>query len=574
MSFRKTRVHLMGKSNADARTISTSPVSNRLPLHEKQPLNTSAMITRTENPIERSILKYKTWSKKTKLKNQESSQPDYRMFHDPPDFADVKQKVENLRVLQKNKSESALTESFSKFIQSSGVSLKSKFAKMDKQRKGIISLEEFREVLDDIGAPSNLLKNSSKLFEELGGKDESLNYPSLFTHMFSSTLPILPNIEKEAPTRVIDKRSVPPNQLENIFNYGKRIRQFLKSQYKNPESLISDLSQISKSDHISLHNLKSFITSKLSEDKTIKVTQRELEGFLGSYDYNKDLDTSTKEVAKYIFLDEIVAANYLHLKKRAIPPLRSTNSADGVDVNRLKKLLLDIEHKVFTQGPNQTLPAFKLFDKDNDGYLTIEDLEQGLSLIQVPHSSEDTQKLMNFLDENSNGFVTFAEFSKVIQPNIITINHVKLNESDEKHLNISQPSTTFYLNQKKNLPEAFIPSLGDTSLKIPTRYSSSPPVQNTFTNFAPSADSAMFLGDKEKFSAKKFEPINLNHEDKKRLKTVADGRIDYLRKTREAQEFRVKEKDDKELALENQKIIIRARMKNDYETKCKMGIIS
>ena len=157
MSFRKTRVHLMGKSNADARTISTSPVGNRLPLHEKQSLNTSAIIARTENPIERSILKYKTWSKKTKLKNQESSQPDYRMFHDPPDYANVKQKVENLRVLQQNKSESALTESFSKFIQSSGVSLKSKFSKIDKQRKGIISLEELREVLDDIGAPSNLL---------------------------------------------------------------------------------------------------------------------------------------------------------------------------------------------------------------------------------------------------------------------------------------------------------------------------------------------------------------------------------------------------------------------------------
>ena len=574
MSFRKTRVHLMGKSNADVRTISSSPIRTRLPLHDKPLLNTSANTTLPENPIESSILKYSTWNKKPKPKNQESLKIDNRMFHDPPDFANVKQKIENLKILHQNKSESALTESFTKFIQSSGISLKNKFSKLDKRRNGIISLDEFRQVLDDIGAPSNLLINSSKLFEELGGKGEALNYPSLFTNMFSSTLPILPNIEKEPPIRIIDKRTVPPNQLENIFNYGKRIRQFLKSKYKSPESLINDLSQVSSNDRISLQNLKTFISSKLSEDRNLKITQRELEGFLCSYDYNKDQDTSSKEVAKYIFLDDIVAANYLHIKKRAIPPLRSSNKLDNTDSAQMKKLLLEIEQKVFTQGPNQTLPAFKLFDKDNDGYLTLEDLEQGLSLIQVPHTSEDTQKLMSFLDENSNGFVTFAEFSKVIQPNIITVNYIKLNDSEDKHLNISQPSTTFYLNQKKNLPDAFIPSLGDTRLKVSTRYSSTPPFQNTFTNFAPSEDSAMFLSDKERYSAKKFEPTNLNHEDKTRLKTVADGRVEYLRKTRQEQEFRVKAKDEKEVALENQKIAIKARMKDEYETKCKMGIIS
>ena len=72
---------------------------------------------------------------------------------------------------------------------------------------------------------------------------------------------------------------------------------------------------------------------------------------------------------------------------------------------------------MFVQGPAQSLSVFKNFDKDGDGYLTIEDIEQGLTLSQIEHTAEDSKNLMSFLDENCNGFVTFSEFSSKVPPN-------------------------------------------------------------------------------------------------------------------------------------------------------------
>ena len=67
MSFRKPRVHLAGKSNADLRTISATPVKVRIPIQER----TFAKIPNSfreqiENPIEKSIKRYKSWNKKVK----------------------------------------------------------------------------------------------------------------------------------------------------------------------------------------------------------------------------------------------------------------------------------------------------------------------------------------------------------------------------------------------------------------------------------------------------------------------------------------------------------------------------
>lgn len=578
MSFRKTRVHLTGKSNADGRTITTSPIRTRPALHEKTVLNSSALIiTPAEDPIEKSILKYKSWNKKLKTESREAPRPDFKPKHDPPDYSNVKKKVEVLRNLQdqKKSSTASLSEQFSKFIQSSGIGIKSQFIKADKRKKGNLTLQEFKELLESLNAPSSIASNSQKLFEELGGADDLLDYREFNKNIAPKELhlPQISSSEKAENFRVIDKKSAPPNQLENIFNYGKRLRQYLKIVYKTPENLVEELDKTGRNDRISVNGLKDFILGKLAEDGSLKITQRELEGFLASYDYNKDQDTSVKEVAKYVFLDDLVAANYLHIKKRAIPPLRDQIRSDGQDTARIKRILLDIEHKVFTQGPNQTLAAFKMFDKDGDGYLTVEDVEQGLSLAQIKHSPEDTLKLFNFLDDNQNGFVTFAEFSKVIQPNIITINREKLNESEEQHLNISQPSTSFYTYQKNKLPDPPQALIPETVLKVPNRYSSSPPFQNTFTNFAPSADSAMFLSDKDRYTAKKFEPTNLHHEDKNKVRKVAEGRIEYLKKTRQLRDERVKEIDDKERELDGQKVMARAKAKYEYEAKCKMGMI-
>ncbi|OMJ66253.1 hypothetical protein SteCoe_36964 [Stentor coeruleus] len=583
MSYRKARVHMTGKSNADVRTISTSPLRARIPIQERSFVQTSTSFTKNqaEDPIDLSIQKYKTWNKKVKNTSEKEvpkPDPNRRLKEDPPDFANVKLKVELLRTQQEISPpmSSSLKNELKEFIKNESISLKSQFIKSDKTKSGILSFEEFKKVLDDINVPNSIIKNAQSLYNELGGDSNGINYKNIVDKITSSTLK-LPQIEtgeiQEKRIRLVDKRNAPLNQLENIYNKARKVRQFLKSTFKTPDALIAELKSTPTSDHISLEKLENFVISKLNDQKTIRVTKREMEGFLASYDYNKDQDTSISEVVKYVFMDDILAASHLHHKKRAIPPLRDNTKAESHDITRIKKLLLDIELKMFTQGPNQSLSVFRCFDKDADGYLTIEDIEQGLTISQVPHDNEDTIKLMKFLDENGNGFVTFSEFAKVIQPNILTVNREKFGESDEQHMNISQPSTEYHIYQQSRLP-IWNPEPQNFQLKLNTRYSASPAYKNTFTNFAPSSDSAMFMDDKDRYSAKKFEPININHDDKNKLRKSAEARMLYLQKTREINESRIREIDEKEKNLDNLKIIKRASVKNEYEAKCKAGLMN
>ncbi|OMJ67106.1 hypothetical protein SteCoe_35818 [Stentor coeruleus] len=584
MCYRKARVHQTGKSNADVRTISASPLSIRIPIQERSFVQTSTSFVKNigENPKDLSIQKYKTWNKKLKKltidKEPIKLDPNRRMKEDPPDFANVKTKVELLRSQQDFQipTNNIIQQELVEFVKNQSVGLKSKFIKADKNKSGILTFQDFKKVLEDINAPYGILRNLQTLYNELGGGSEGINYKEVVNKIYPRDVK-LPQIDvvegQENRVTLIDKRTAPLNQLENIYNNARKVRQFLKNTYKTQEALVAELKSSSSSEHVSLSRLESFVINKLNEMKTQKVSRREMDSFLASYDYNKDQATSISEVVKYVFMDDILAANHLHHKKRAIPPLREAGKIESQDINRIKKLLLDIEHKMFTQGPNQSLSVFKCFDKDADGYLTVEDLEQGLNLAQIPHSNDDTLKLMKFLDDNGNGFVTFNEFSKVIQPNILTINREKLGESLEKHMNISQPSTEYHIYQQSRLP-ALNSETQEFILKQSTRYSSSPPYKDTFVNFAPRVDCAMYMDDTTRLSAKKFEPISVSHEDKNKLRKSAEAKMIYLQKSREINENRIQEMDAKQRMLDMQKIIKSANVKSQYEAKCKAGLMN
>ena len=61
MCYRKPRVHLTGKSNADIRTISTTPIKDRIPIQERSLLTVSnSLIRQAEDPIETSMKTYKS----------------------------------------------------------------------------------------------------------------------------------------------------------------------------------------------------------------------------------------------------------------------------------------------------------------------------------------------------------------------------------------------------------------------------------------------------------------------------------------------------------------------------------
>lgn len=577
MSFKRPRVHLTGKSNADVRTISTTPVKTRIPIHERTFVMPSPAFNKLgEDPIETSMQKYKTWNKKIRsLSGKETSNQEFKMKHDPPDYAKLK-KIENKE--KKNFEIDKLQEQLVNHLKSSGFNANAQFIKADKYKNGLLSFEDFKQILESTNLPLEVSKNLKSLYTNLGGNHEGINYKNLSTITPTKASFKLPDLDFQVPLenklKIIDKRTAPLNQLEKIYKNGLKVRQFLKSIYKSSDILLKDLQSHHPNNRITMENLKDFVVDKLNEHKSIKVNKKEMEGFLSSYDYNKDTDTGINEVVEYVFMDDLVAGNHLHHKKRAVPPIRNALKFEKVDETRLKKLLMDIDHKMFTQGPAQNLSVFRSFDKDGDGYITIEDIEQGLTLASIDHTPEDSRILFAFLDDNQNGYVTFSEFSKKIQPNILTVNREKFNEDEEKHFNISQPSTKYHLLQQSKLYFWKPEEAQEHKLTLNTRYSASPAHQDTFYNFEAKPNTAMFISESERLGAKKFDPINMHHIDKQKIKKNKDARILYIQKTRENHHDRIKDIEERERIMDASKIEKSYKVKQEYEIKCKTGMIN
>ena len=494
------------------------------------------------------------------------------MQEDPPHFANVKNKIEKLHLKQDIPQDPNMNihEEVILHLKTQGINLKSQFFKLDKAKKGTVSFEEFKKIIENTNLPKNLKKNINKIYIELGGSTGGINYKEILSKIESNRLPDISGSQSyENRLKIIEKKTAPLNQLEKIYTNARAIRQFLKHLYNTPEALLKDLQQTSANNCISMENLKKFVIDKAADSEKQKITKKEVEGFLASYDYNKDSQTGIDEVASYVFMDDILAANHLHNKKRAIPPIRESSKLENIDLKRLKILLTNIEEKMFVQGPLQSLPVFRYFDRDADGYITLEDISKGLKLSQIEHTDQDCLTLVGFLDENKNGYVTYSEFSNKMQLNILTVNHKQLQESEDKHFNIAQPSIKYHLYQQSRLQKWKPIGSNEDKLQLTTRFSATPDHQNTFSNFEASTDSAMYVSDNERLFSKKFSPININHEDKNRLRTKTNAKIIYLKKTRENQDKWIKEIDEKETARDNQKITKRTRVKNEYEVKCK-----
>ena len=484
------------------------------------------------------------------------------------------------------------------------------FLKLDKHRKRKVKFEQFTDILNNMDLPPFLCteKNYKTLYEELGGDREGINYQEAVEKLknFDSfnairleveqlpsehqsehqEIPQLEELTQSSQTSysyyqkldVLDRQKVPVNQLENIFLRARKVRQFLRENFSDKNQLQAELQELS-GNKISMNQLKDFVLEKVQQQNTVKLSKKELEGFLSSYIYNKDTLTPTDEVVEHIFLEDNRAAAALHERKRAIPPVRETQDLNSEHLGQLKALLKDIEEKMFVQGKQNSLTVFKSFDKDADGYLTKEDISKGLELHQIVHSADQVEDFMAFLDENKNGYVDYSEFSRHVQPNIFAVNCEQLQDDQNKYLNVSQPSTKFlqtYQSRTSNLDQAhnqikeqFKPQDTSLNLKPSTRFGAKPPHQNTFLNVVPPQSSGMFLSDSDRLNAKRSQPINIANEDKAKKAQLSQAKINYLQQTRQSVTNRTNFLEEQAEQLDSQKIQTKSQFLVDYENRCR-----
>eukprot|EP01130_Rhizamoeba_saxonica_P004683 TRINITY_DN1901_c0_g1_i2.p1 TRINITY_DN1901_c0_g1~~TRINITY_DN1901_c0_g1_i2.p1 ORF type:complete len:100 (-),score=13.41 TRINITY_DN1901_c0_g1_i2:75-374(-) len=66
-------------------------------------------------------------------------------------------------------------------------------------------------------------------------------------------------------------------------------------------------------------------------------------------------------------------------------------------------------------GKDESREIFNTFDKDSDGYISIDDLRTTLKTIPGGfHSEEDLNDMMKVADLEGTGFISFEEFKRVL----------------------------------------------------------------------------------------------------------------------------------------------------------------
>lgn len=493
--------------------------------------------------------------------------------------------------------------------------LASQFIRKDKNKIGKLSFENFANILNNMDLPNSITneKHWKLLYTDMGGSEQGLDYrhfveklnafdETTMTRLEEAQPAINPlikernkqmsdtNVSESAPTayqsqkeihikgnlNILDRLKAPVNQLDHIFARARKIRKFLREGSESEQKLMDDLLSVGSNSKISQEELKKFVIERLNEKQTMKITKKELEGFLSSYIYNKDGLAFVKEIVENVFTEDTKAAQDLHIIKRAVPPVRETKPFEGVFSNpNITKILKDIEEKMFTQGSQQSVKIFKAFDRDRDGFITKEDLKEALSINNIIHKPEDIEDLMAFLDDDQNGYVEFSEFTKHVQPNIIQSNFQRLGEKASKFTNSAQPSsaflkaqqsqTEFFSKAHETLRNQFRPDDKLIQLVSNTRYGANPSHKNTFALHLPPANAGMYASDSERFAAKKFTPINLGIDDKRKIAESKDVRIQYLRQVREGVQNRLSSIEEIADKKESNKIVKRSTIKAEYE---------
>ena len=230
---------------------------------------------------------------------------------------------------------------------------------------------------------------------------------------------------------------------------------------------------------------------------------------------------------------------------------------------------------MFVQGKQRSYVVFKEFDVDRDGFLTKEDLTIALDKISVPHTSQDIDNLMAFLDTNKNGYVSYKEFSENIQPDILEKNAQKLNISSS--IPIMQPSKELLLKQMndagsvseayQSFKEPFLPHINLYSSTPSTRFSAKPPHKNTFGVIQPDSSVPMYATHSDVYLTKAKDPINIGAEDKEKLRLSKETRIEYLKKTRENYFSKLNEFQGRSSVLDENKLASKAAYRADYEKR-------
>jgi len=88
------------------------------------------------------------------------------------------------------------------------------------------------------------------------------------------------------------------------------------------------------------------------------------------------------------------------------------DKSDTIDFDEFIDIMLDIENQAPAHREQELLDAFNVFDINNDGYISKDELRQVMKKIDTHITEEELNDMIEAIDEDGDGQVNYEEFIK------------------------------------------------------------------------------------------------------------------------------------------------------------------
>ncbi|XP_063690565.1 uncharacterized protein LOC134823147 [Bolinopsis microptera] len=85
---------------------------------------------------------------------------------------------------------------------------------------------------------------------------------------------------------------------------------------------------------------------------------------------------------------------------------------DTIEFEEFIQIMLDIENQTPDHKDQELLDAFNVFDIDNDGFISIDELRKVMKNIDTKITEEELEAMIEAIDEDGDGLVNYEEFIK------------------------------------------------------------------------------------------------------------------------------------------------------------------
>jgi len=451
------------------------------------------------------------------------------------------------------------------------------------------------------------LKNFNFYYEEAYKEHENQPHSVEIKQYVSAPAPV----KKEEGISIVDIKNVPYSTVYTFLGKKRRISRLIQKFFPKKQDLKTYFSQTlnlpletAESHVLSQKEAKDAVMNLFKKLDINNLSNRDFEGFLSTFIYNKHHETEVKEILNGIYEEdeEELIAKINGRRKGPAPQksalelnpnvgeidivdskiLRNCSSARNIsdfnpriagkrDINSLLKM---IDDNIFVVGKKKYYDIFKMFDVDKDGFISRKDfMTKAEEIDLVP--KEDIPTLVNYLDSENKGYVNFTEFHKKIRCNVT--------QQDEQ----GQPTVLpFVIPSKENFhkvnrfgPESkrklddIISELKPdnySTLRPASRFGQAPAWKNTFTNIQPSLTSPMFIAEHQRFDRTPQASVIPSSEDKARKIRIQSAKIENLKHRQETIAKRVEQDTLKQDNLEQSRLKTKLIALNTHEYNARL----